>query len=144
MAAVVAPNLVPALSRRRGWILVAMATLTMAISYFDRQTMSLLAPTVCEKLHVSDSPYGDLTSAFSIAYLLATPFAGRMLDEIGVRHGLLGAVIVWSMVAAAHALVPGLFALLTADVLARVHQAPSRCVAASPQQHSPSPTSSRD
>ena len=67
-----------------------------------------------------------------------------MLDEIGVRHGLLGAVIVWSMVAAAHALVPGLFALLTADVLARVHQAPSRCVAASPQQHSPSPTSSRD
>ncbi len=125
MAAVVAPNVVPALSRRRGWILVAMATLTMAISYFDRQTMSLLAPTVCEKLQISDSSYGDLTSAFSIAYLLATPFAGRMLDKIGVRHGLLGAVIVWSMVSAAHALVPGFGTLFALRLALGVAESPS-------------------
>jgi hypothetical protein len=30
----------------RAWILVFVATFTMAISYVDRQTLSVLAPTV--------------------------------------------------------------------------------------------------
>ena len=115
----------PTLSRARGWLLVSMATLTMAISYFDRQTMSLLAPTVCEKLHISDSAYGDLTSAFSIAYLVATPFAGRMLDKIGVRNGLLAAVVLWSMVSAAHALVPGYGTLFVLRLALGVTESPS-------------------
>ena len=113
------------LSRRHGWLLASMATLTMAISYFDRQTMALLAPTVCEKLHISDSAYGDLTSAFSVAYLVATPFAGRLLDKVGVRRGLLGAVVLWSMVSAAHALAPGFGVLFALRLALGVTEAPS-------------------
>src|SRR4051812_20187760 len=96
------------LSRRAAWALALVATLTMAVSYVDRQTLAVLSPTVTKALAISDEQYGWLVSAFSVAYLVGAPIAGRMIDGIGARRGLLGAVLVWSFVAALHALAPGL------------------------------------
>src|SRR5258708_33701096 len=86
----------------------------MAISYVDRQTLAVLAPTVTKALHIDDAQYGWLASAFSIAYLVAAPIAGKVIGVVGARRGLLAAVLAWSLVAALHAVVPGfgvLFAL---------------------------------
>ena len=99
------------LPRARAWTLTIVATLTMAISYFDRQTLSVLAPTVTKALSLNETQYGALASAFSIAYLVGAPLAGRAIDRIGARRGLLAAVITWSIIAALHALAPG-FAIL--------------------------------
>jgi ACS family hexuronate transporter-like MFS transporter len=102
---------VPAISSGRAWAITLVATATMAISYLDRQVLGALAPTVTRDLGISEEGYGWLASAFSIAYLVSTPIAGRMLDRVGIRRGLVGAVVVWTIVSAAHALVPG-FAML--------------------------------
>ena len=101
------------LSRRVAWSVVAVATLTMTVSYIDRQTFSVLAPKVTEALGISETGYGWLASAFSIAYLLATPVAGWWIDRMGARRGLSLSVLVWSGIAALHALVPN-FAVLFA------------------------------
>ncbi|HEY6032651.1 MAG TPA: MFS transporter, partial [Kofleriaceae bacterium] len=101
------------LSRRVAWAVVAVATLTMTVSYIDRQTFSVLAPKVTEALGISETGYGWLASAFSIAYLLATPIAGWWIDRMGARRGLALSVLVWSGIAALHALVPN-FAVLFA------------------------------
>ncbi len=95
------------LSRRVAWTVAIVATLTMTVSYVDRTTLAVLAPTVTKELGISDAAYGWLASAFSIAYLIATPLAGWWIDRAGARRGLVWSVLVWSSVAAMHAIAPG-------------------------------------
>jgi ACS family hexuronate transporter-like MFS transporter len=102
------------LSRRTAWTVAIIATLTMTVSYVDRTTLAVLAPTVTKELGISETAYGWLTSAFSVAYLIATPAAGWWIDRAGARRGLAWSVLVWSGIAAMHAVAPGfgiLFAL---------------------------------
>ena len=75
------------------------------ISYIDRNTLALLAPTILADTHLTAEQYGYVISAFSIAYMLANPLWGRWLDRFGVRNGMLIAVSFWSLASAAHALV---------------------------------------
>jgi MFS transporter, ACS family, aldohexuronate transporter len=99
------------LSRRRAWAVVAVATLTMTVSYVDRTTLAVLAPKVTSALGIDETQYGWLASAFSLAYLVSTPLSGWWIDRAGARRGLARSVLVWSSVAALHAIVPG-FAML--------------------------------
>jgi ACS family hexuronate transporter-like MFS transporter len=94
------------IKRSTAWTVAIVATLTMTVSYVDRNTLSVLAPTVTKALGISDEAYGWLGSVFSAAYLFATPFTGWWIDRIGARRGLVGSVFAWSVVAALHALVP--------------------------------------
>ena len=97
----------PVLSRSHAWVLSLCATLTMAVSYADRQALAVLAPTVTRELQISETNYGWLLSAFSLAYLVGAPLAGRWIDRVGARRGLPVAVAVWSLVAALHVFLPG-------------------------------------
>jgi MFS transporter, ACS family, hexuronate transporter len=115
----------PPLSRGAAWALALVATLTMAVSYVDRQTLAVLAPRVTAELGISEQAYGWLVSAFSIAYLVGAPLAGRLIDVIGARRGLLGAVVIWSAVAALHAIVPGFGVLFALRILLGLAESPS-------------------
>jgi ACS family hexuronate transporter-like MFS transporter len=97
----------------------------MAISYVDRQTLSVLAPTVTKALSIDETAYGWLASAFSIAYLVAAPIAGRVIDRVGARRGLLVAVIVWSVVSAAHASVTAFGQLFALRIALGIAESPS-------------------
>jgi ACS family hexuronate transporter-like MFS transporter len=103
-----------ALSRRDAWPVAIVAMLTMTVSYVDRQTFNVLAPTITKELDISEFGFGVLGSAFAFAYLFATPLSGWWIERIGARRGLLASVGTWSGIAALHALIPGfgmLFAL---------------------------------
>lgn len=115
----------PTLSRGQSWALVLAATFTMTISYVDRQALAVLAPTITRELGISDTRYGLLASAFSLAYLLGAPFAGRWIDRVGARRGLLAAVLVWTVASALHALAPGFTALVVFRVLLGFAESPS-------------------
>ncbi len=78
------------------------------ISYIDRNTLALLAPTILKETHLSAEQYGYIISAFSIAYTVANPLWGRWLDRVGVRWGMSLAVAVWTAASAAHAFAGGL------------------------------------
>lgn len=112
-------------SRARAWAITLVATGTMAISYLDRQVLGVLAPSVRDSLHIDLESYGWLASSFSIAYLVATPIAGRVLERIGVRRGLLVAVMLWSIVSAAHGLVGSFAALFALRLALGVTESPS-------------------
>lgn len=101
------------------------ATLTMAVSFFDRSTLAVLAPTVTAELDISKTAYGWLTSAFSIAYLVATPLSGWWIDRVGARRGLVVSVVAWTAVAALHAAVPGFAVLFALRVALGVAEGPS-------------------
>jgi ACS family hexuronate transporter-like MFS transporter len=113
------------LSRRHAWFVTLAATLTMTVSYIDRQSLSVLAPEVTKALDISEAEYGWLSSAFSIAYLLATPLAGWWIDRVGARRGLVVSVLVWSTVAALQALVPGFGVLFILRIMLGLAEGPS-------------------
>jgi ACS family hexuronate transporter-like MFS transporter len=113
------------LSRTHAWALTIVATLTLSVSYIDRQALAALAPTVTKELNISETDYGLLISAFSLSYLVGAPLAGALVDRIGARRGLLGAVLVWSIVAAMHALVPGFGVLFLLRIALGLAEAPS-------------------
>ncbi|MEP7126290.1 MAG: MFS transporter [Byssovorax sp.] len=116
---------VAGLSRRHAWALTLVATFTMAVSYIDRQTLAVIAPTVQTSLGIDDVAYGWLVSAFSIAYLVGAPIAGRVIDRVGARRGLLVAVLIWSGVAALHTLVPGFGVLFGLRIALGIAESPS-------------------
>lgn len=115
----------PSLPRALGWTLALTATATMTVSYVDRQALAVLSPTITRDLKLTDADYGWVTAAFSIAYLVCAPLAGGLIDRVGARRGLLGSVLVWSAVAAAHALVPGLALLFLLRIALGIAEAPS-------------------
>jgi len=111
--------------RARAWVVAVMATLAMTVSYVDRQVLAALAPTVKAALGIDHTQYGWLASAFAFAYLVGAPLGGAFVDRIGARRGLAATLVVWSIVAAAHALVPTFAALLVLRVLLGLAEGPS-------------------
>jgi ACS family hexuronate transporter-like MFS transporter len=111
----------------------------MAVSYVDRQTLAVIAPTVTQALGISDAAYGWLGSGFAIAYLLVGPAAGALVDRVGARRGLKGAMVMWTAVAAAHALAPGFGTLFALRLLLGATEAPSFPAAAQVVQRALSP-----
>lgn len=106
------------------WALVGMGAAAMAISFLERQTLAVLAPTVCKALALSNTQYGFIGSAFALAHLAAIPLAGVFLDRVGVRRGMLLAVLAWAAAEAAHGLAAGFATLLVARLLLGVAEAP--------------------
>ncbi|MFO0660418.1 MAG: MFS transporter [Polyangiaceae bacterium] len=113
------------LTRRQGWVLALVATFTMAISYLDRQVLAVLAPTVTKALEISETNYGFLVAAFSVAYLFGSPIAGRWIDRYGARQGLLVAVLLWSIAAGSHALAAGFGSMFMLRIWLGLAESPS-------------------
>jgi ACS family hexuronate transporter-like MFS transporter len=107
------------------WLVTLVATSTMTISYLDRQVLAVLAPTISEQLHIGETQYGWLQSSFSLAYLACAPFAGRMLERVGIRRGLMLAVLAWTLVSAAHAFASSLALLFVLRILLGAAESPS-------------------
>lgn len=81
--------------------------LVSVISYIDRNTLALLAPTILRETNLNAEQYGFIISAFSIAYMAGNPAWGLILDRIGVRRGMMLAVAAWTFASASHAFAIG-------------------------------------
>jgi ACS family hexuronate transporter-like MFS transporter len=113
------------ISRRVAWSVALVATLTMAVSYVDRQAFAFLSVKVTEDLGISNTEYGWLLLAFSLAYLGATPLGGWWIDRVGARRGLVVSVLVWSAVAALHCFANGLVMLFALRIALGIAEGPS-------------------
>ncbi len=89
------------------WLPVLSMMLVSVISYIDRNTLALLAPTILRDTHMSAEQYGFIVSAFSITYMLGNPVWGVILDRIGTRRGMLASVTVWTLASVSHAFAMG-------------------------------------
>ena len=89
------------------WLPVLSMMLVSVISYIDRNTLALLAPTILRDTHMSAEQYGFIVSAFSIAYMLGNPVWGTILDRVGTRRGMLASVTVWTLASVSHAFAAG-------------------------------------
>ena len=81
--------------------------LVSLISYIDRSTLAILAPTILRETHLNNEQYGYIVLAFSIAYMLANPIWGWILDRAGLRVGMAAAVACWTAASMAHVFASG-------------------------------------
>src|ERR1700728_5081500 len=93
----------PRASGWRMWVPVVVVMTASCLSYIDRQALTVIAPMILRDTHLSATSYGDAISVFSIAYMVANPLWGSLIDYIGLRLGMLLAVGVWTLASASHA-----------------------------------------
>jgi ACS family hexuronate transporter-like MFS transporter len=96
------------------WIPASSMLLVSLISYIDRNTLALLAPTILKENHLSAGQYGFIISAFSILYMIGNPVWGRLIDRFGLRRGMTASVSMWTLASAAHAVAGGFAGLAAA------------------------------
>src|SRR5580698_5179307 len=89
------------------WVPAFSMMLVSTISYIDRNTLALLAPTILRDTHLSNQQYGFIISAFSIAYMLGNPLWGIILDRVGLRTGMTAAVSIWTLASVSHVFAAG-------------------------------------
>jgi MFS transporter, ACS family, hexuronate transporter len=82
---------------RYRWVVLATFVLSSSINYLDRQTLATLAPLVRAEFHLSNVQYGLILTAFSLTYAASAPFAGVLIDRIGLNRAISLAVSVWSV-----------------------------------------------
>ncbi|MGQ9916423.1 MAG: MFS transporter [Bryobacteraceae bacterium] len=99
------------------WAPAAVMLLASLISYIDRNTLALLAPTILAECRLSGEQYGWILSAFSVAYMAGNPLWGWWLDRAGVRRGMSLAVSLWTVASAAHALLSSFWSFAAARAL---------------------------
>jgi len=78
------------------WVVLSVFVLCSAINYLDRQTLATLAPLVRAEFHLSNAQYGLILAVFSVSYAACAPFAGMLIDRIGLNRAIGIAVGVWS------------------------------------------------
>jgi ACS family hexuronate transporter-like MFS transporter len=89
------------------WLPALSMLLVSVISYIDRNTLAILAPTILKETHLSSQQYGWIILAFSIAYTIGNPIWGWILDRIGVRSGMAASVSLWTLASIAHVFATG-------------------------------------
>ena len=78
-----------------------------ALNFFDRQVLSVLAPTITAELGMSNADYSYVTAAFTFSYSVMFLVGGRLIDALGTRAGMGLAVGFWSLASLLHAVVTG-------------------------------------
>ena len=111
---VIAPCKLIHLHTLRKWIPAVAMMLVSLISYIDRNTLALLAPTMLADLHLSGEQYGWVVSGFSIAYMIGNLLWGAWIDRFGLPLAMTVAVGFWSLSSASHALTGGFLTLFLA------------------------------
>lgn len=79
------------------WWIIAMIFFASVLNYLDRQTLSILAPTIMKDLNLSNEDYASVLNWFLVAYTIAYLFSGRIVDKFGVRASLALFVGWWSI-----------------------------------------------
>ncbi len=97
--------------RQMRWVLAVWITLSTILNLVDRQTLSVLAPVLREKLHLTTQDYANVVTAFLISYTIMYTLGGRFVDRVGERAGMAACMLWWSICTMLTALAQGFWSL---------------------------------
>lgn len=90
---------------------LALLFFATAVNYLDRQTLSVAAPLLHQQLGITSLGYSRIVFAFLLGYTISQTLAGKLIDRIGTRLGMLLCVVLWSAVTMLHSLAVGALSL---------------------------------
>src|SRR5277367_2119800 len=92
-------------SGSRRWFVCILLFALVALSYIDRQVLSVLKLTLQKDYRWSETGYGDVAFWFQAAYGVGYIVFGRIVDRVGARVGGALAVALWTVGHIAHVFV---------------------------------------
>jgi len=95
----------------RAWLLIGLLFCATALSFLDRQVLSVLAPQITADFHMSNTDYSHVVFAFGLSYTVMFSLGGRLMDAVGTRFGLAASVLIWSIASGMHAFATGAMGL---------------------------------
>src|SRR5262245_56016933 len=99
------------------WRLCILLFLSTTLNYLDRQTLSILAPTLKTELELDNAALGWLFAVFYYSYTFSLMAVGPLMDRFHLRWVFGIFVLLWSAVSAATGLAAGFVGLLTFRLL---------------------------
>jgi len=96
------------------WLIVGLLFIATALSFLDRQVLSISILKIQTDLDVSDVQYGWINTGFLISYAIMFTLGGWLIDRFGTRVGLAVSVGLWSISNAMHGAVQNVWHLGTA------------------------------
>jgi MFS family permease len=97
-------------------VVLILISLMYGITYIDRVNVSAAASVFQKDLHLTNTQFGLVFSAFAYPYLIFTVFGGWLSDRFGARKALTLAAVIWGTAT----LLTGMVSTLTAILFARV------------------------
>jgi ACS family hexuronate transporter-like MFS transporter len=85
--------------RNLRWWIGALLFASTVINYIDRQTLNVLAPYLKQEYHWTNTDFATIVIAFRVAYAITQMLAGRLLDWLGTRRGMIVTVSWYSAAA---------------------------------------------
>lgn len=97
--------------RTMRWVIAGWLTVSTILNLIDRQSLSILAPFLRDKFHLTVQSYAHVVTAFLTSYTVMYAAGGRFVDWIGERVGMAACILWWSVCTMLTALVQGAFSL---------------------------------
>ncbi|HXN20513.1 MAG TPA: MFS transporter [Candidatus Binatus sp.] len=79
---------------RMRWMIAALLTIPTILIVIDQQTLSVLAPVLRDRFHISAQGYSTIVSGFLISFAVMYTVGGMLVDRIGERTAM-AAFIIW-------------------------------------------------
>ncbi|HEX3875439.1 MAG TPA: MFS transporter [Bryobacteraceae bacterium] len=89
------------------WRIALLIAAAIAVSYFDRQTLSVAIKAIQAEIPITNTQFSQLQTAFLLAYAAMYAIGGRLVDALGTRRGFLLIMVWWSLACASHGLATG-------------------------------------
>jgi ACS family hexuronate transporter-like MFS transporter len=89
------------------WRVAILVCAAIAVSYLDRQSLPVAVKAIQQDIPLTNTQFGDLTSAFLLAYALMYAGGGALIDRLGTRRGFFLIMTFWSIACASHSLATG-------------------------------------
>lgn len=83
--------------RRIRWLFLALLFGSTLLNYIDRQTLSVLKPTLALEFEFSNKQYSWLVTVFLVPYIAMYLLSGPLVDRYGSRRSMAWFVGVWSL-----------------------------------------------
>lgn len=114
-----------ALPGRYRWRICALLFFVTTLIYLDRQVLGVLAPELQRVIGWNEVQYGNIVSAFQVAYALGLLLAGRFIDGVGTRLGYALAIALWTFATTGQSLARTVLAFAVARFVLGLAEAPN-------------------
>ena len=86
------------------WIIVGLLFIVTALSFLDRQVLSMSILKIKEDITISDSDYSWITNGFIAGYAIMFTLGGIFIDKFGTKLGLALSLAIWTLASGLHSI----------------------------------------
>jgi MFS family permease len=86
----------PRIDQRRAWIILAMVVLFMMINFADKAVIGLAAVFIMRDLHLTNTQFGAIGSAFFLLFSLSAVIVGFVVNRVSTKLALAVMALIWA------------------------------------------------